>query len=351
VIEQFRDRIRSAAAARTPLRIRGGGTKDFYGGELVGELLDTRGHAGIAAYEPTELYVAARCGTRLAEVERALDEQHQMLAFEPPRYGADSTIGGAIAAGLSGPRRAHAGAARDFVLGVEMIDGRGELLRFGGRVMKNVAGYDVSRLMCGSLGTLGLVTEVTLKVLPKPAAEMSLGFGLTADEAVGRFNAWAGRPLPITATAWCANRAMVRLSGAAPALAAAREQLGGEPVSDVEAREFWDSVRDHGHPFFAGTLWRLAVPSTAQLQLPGEVFIEWNGGLRWLRSDAGPAAIRAAAARAGGHATLFRADPVAGQRGDVFQALPAPLRALNERVKLTFDPDGIFNPGRMSSGG
>jgi len=351
MIEDFRDRIRAAVASRTPLRIRGGGTKDFYGEALDGEVLDTRAHAGIVSYEPTELYVTARCGTPLAELERTLDEKNQMLAFEPPQFGDGSTVGGMVAAGLSGPRRAQAGAVRDFVLGTRIIDGRGEHLRFGGQVMKNVAGYDVSRLMAGSLGTLALITEVTLKVLPKPIAELSLRFEMPQAAAIARLNEWAGRPLPISASAWHDKVLTLRLSGAFPAIAAAREKLGGEAVADVEAREFWQSVRDHSHPFFQGDVWRIALPSTtAPLALPGSPFIEWNGGLRWLCTDNDAPAIRAAAKAAGGSATLFRGDGELKRSAGVFDPLPVALARVHERVKQAFDPAGIFNPGRLYPG-
>lgn len=348
-LDDLRHRIRAAAEARTPLRIRGGGSKDFYGGSPEGEVLDTRSHAGIVAYEPTELYVTARCGTPLAELERTLDEQHQMLGFEPPHFGGGATVGGMVAAALSGPRRVQAGALRDFVLGVQLVDGRGEALRFGGRVMKNVAGYDVSRLMCGSLGTLALVAEATLKVLPKPAAELSLRFELPQDRAIGRINEWAGRPLPLSASAWHEGVLTVRLSGAAAGVAAAREALGGEPVPDVEAGEFWRALRDQQHPFFGqAPLWRIALPSTAApLALSGATLLEWHGGLRWLRGPADPAQLRAAAAAAGGHATLFRAEPALKNDAGVFHPLPDALRALSQRVKHVFDPQGVFGRGRM----
>lgn len=346
-MEPFQDRIRAAAVARTPLRLRGGGSKDFYGGPLEGEVLDTRAHTGIVAYEPTELYVTARCGTPLAELERALDEQNQMLAFEPPHYADGSTVGGMVAAGLSGPRRVQAGPVRDFVLGVEIIDGNGELLRFGGRVMKNVAGYDVSRLMCGSLGTLALITEVSLKVLPKPAAEISLRYELPQDRAIERVNEWAGKPLPISASAWYGDVLTVRLSGGAAALSAARGKLGGEPIADVEAREFWRSLRDHTHPFFGEPLWRLAVPSTTPpLDLRSDTLLEWGGGLRWLRTES-QGELRDAAARAGGHATLFRAEGEWRDTVGAFQSLPRATMALHQRIKRTFDPAQVFNPRRL----
>jgi glycolate oxidase FAD binding subunit len=348
-LQNLAERVRAAAAGRKPLRIRGGGTKDFYGERSEGDLLDAREYAGIAAYEPTELYVTARCGTPLRELEAALAERGQMLAFEPPHFGDHATVGGMVAAGLSGPRRVQAGALRDFVLGVQIIDGQGDVLRFGGSVMKNVAGYDVSRLMAGSLGTLGLIAEVTLKVLPCPAAELSLRFELSQAAAIARLNEWAGRPLPISASAWHADALTLRLSGAAAGVAAARDKLGGEPIPDIEAHEFWQSVREQAHPFFeARPLWRVALPPTAPPLLPaGDPFIEWGGGLRWLASPADAANIRAAAQAAGGHATLFR---TTSGGASVFHPLPEPLMNLHRRVKQTFDPHGILNPGRMYAG-
>lgn len=344
ITEQLRERVLAAAVDRTPLRIRGGGTKDFYGNPPAGALLDTTGHAGIVAYEPTELVVTVRAGTRLAELEAALDERGQMLAFEPPHFG-EATVGGCVAAGLSGPRRATAGAVRDFVLGVKLLDGKGEILDFGGRVMKNVAGYDVSRLMAGSMGTLGLLLEVSLKVLPKPHAEATLRLELPQDKAIETMNRWGGQPLPVSATCWTDGLLAVRLSGARTAVAAARARIGGEAVDAAEA--FWRAVREQQTAFFAGEapLWRLSLPSkTPPLALPGAPLIEWGGALRWLTFDGPAAAVREAAARAGGHATLFRG-------GDksvaVFQPLPAPLMAIHSNLKRAFDPQGLFNPGRL----
>jgi glycolate oxidase FAD binding subunit len=362
ITEQLRERVLAAAVDKQPLRIRGGGSKDFYGNQPTGELLDTTGHAGIIAYEPTELVITVRGGTRLAELEAALAEQGQMLAFEPPYFGGgerssqppnfgDATVGGCVAAGLSGPRRATAGAVRDFVLGVKVLDGKGEILNFGGQVMKNVAGYDVSRLMAGALGTLGLLLEVSLKVLPKPHAEATLRLELPQDKAIEAMNRWGGQPLPISATCWqgtqMSGRLTVRLSGARAAVAAAREKLGGEAVADAEA--FWRDVREQQDSHFSGNapLWRIALPSkTAPLALPGAQLIEWGGAQRWLKSDAPAAALREAAAQAGGHATLFRGgDKSAG----VFQPLPEPLMQIHRSLKRNFDPQGLFNPGRMYS--
>jgi len=340
----LRERILAAVAARTALRLRGAGTKDFYGEQLAGELLDTRAHRGIVGYEPSELVITARCGTPLSEVAAALDAHGQMLAFEPPRFGADPTIGGVVAAGLSGPRRASAGAVRDFVLGASLVDAHGELLRFGGQVMKNVAGFDVSRLLCGSLGVLGLIADVSLKVLPRPRAEATLRFDMDAAHAIEQFNRWSAQPLPISATAWCDGHAWVRLSGADSALRAAQSALGATAIDAAEAALWWSALRDQTHAVFGlPRLWRLSLPSNASFGLPGVVLIEWAGALRWLASDAPPADVRAAAEAAGGTATLWR-----GARDTrMFHALDAASLALHRRLKQQFDPHGVFNPGRL----
>ncbi|MBS3935690.1 MAG: glycolate oxidase subunit GlcE [Sulfuritalea sp.] len=341
--ERFIERIKSATA---PLCIRGSGSKDFHGNPPRGDVLETAGHTGIVAYEPTELFIAARCGTPLAEIEAALNEKGQCLPFEPPRFAADSTVGGMVAAGLSGPRRASAGSVRDYVLGVKLIDGQARELAFGGQVMKNVAGYDVSRLIAGSLGTLGLITEVSLKVLPQPVAETTLRFEMNQGEALDQLNRWAGQPLPIVASAWQDGALTLRLAGARAAVEAAQLKLG---AGGTAPDSFWNDLRDQRLPFFAAeTLWRLSVPSTAPvLALPGEQLIEWGGAQRWLRSDAPPEAIRAAAANVGGSATLYRAPAVLKERVGAFAPLPAPLMTLHRNLKAVFDPQGLFNPGRM----
>jgi glycolate oxidase FAD binding subunit len=349
VIDNFSRLIRDAAAHKRPLCIRGGGTKDFYGGACRGETLSTTAYVGIVAYEPTELVITARAGTPLDEVETALEEQGQMLAFEPPHYGPGATVGGCVATGLSGPRRPYAGAVRDFVLGVRILDGKGDDLRFGGQVMKNVAGYDVSRLMAGSLGTLGLLLEVSLKVLPRPAAETTLNLKCGEAEAITLMNDWAGKPLPITATAYRDGDLGVRLSGASTAVDAAARKLGGARVDPREGRQFWAGLREHTDTHFAGgdALWRLSIKPTAPpLGLPGRQLIEWNGALRWLKAGADAASVRAAAAAAGGHATLFRGgDKSVG----VFHPLPAALMKLHRNLKQALDPAGILNPGRLYS--
>jgi glycolate oxidase FAD binding subunit len=347
IVDQLAASIRDAAAHGTPLRIVGGGSKDFYGGPSHGETLAIGAWRGIVEYDPTELVITARAGTPLAEIEAALREKRQMLAFEPPHFGATATLGGCIAAGLSGPRRACAGAVRDFVLGVRILDGHGADLRFGGRVMKNVAGYDVSRLMAGSLGTLGVILEASLKVLPLPPAEATLHFNCTEADALARMNEWAGQPLPISATAWREGALRVRLSGSAAAVDAAIRRLGGAAVESIPAERFWHGIREHTDTWFADprSLWRLSLKSTTRpVELPGSQLIEWGGALRWLKTDAPAQSIRDAAARAGGHATLFRGgDRTVG----VFQPLSAPLMKIHQRLKQGFDPAGIFNPGRM----
>ncbi len=345
-LQELRGRVIEANAAKTPLRLRGAGTKDFYGERCEGALLDMRGYSGVVDYEPSELVITARCGTSLSEVERLLARHQQFLAFEPPAFGADPTIGGIIACGLSGPRRSQAGAARDFVLGAVLLRADGQLLHFGGKVIKNVAGFDVARLLCGSLGILGAITEVSLKVLPLPRAEQTLRFEMTAQSALESFNRWAGRPLPISASGWCNGQAWLRLSGAPSALRAARPHLGGELLDAALADQWWRSLRDQTHALFreAGTLWRLSLPSTAAPLAGADTqLIEWGGALRWCTSDLPAAGLRAQATAAGGSALQWRGG-AAGQR---FHPLSPTLLAIHRRLKARFDPHRIFNPGRL----
>ncbi len=344
----FRDQVLAAATDGRTLRLRGGGTKDFYGQQLAGEILDTRACSGIVDYEPTELVITARCGTPLAEIEAVLAERGQMLAFEPPHFGDGATFGGVIASGLSGPRRATSGALRDFILGAVVMDGKGEVLTFGGQVMKNVAGYDVSRLHAGALGTLGIMLQHSVKVLPRPVRETSLRFEMNEIDALQRLNEWGGQPLPISASCWHAGVLTLRLSGAQAAVDAAERGLGGEKVED-DVR-FWRSLREQRHAFFAGagSVWRLSVPSAAHsLVLRGEQLIEWGGAQRWLKVDADAAMaanIRRTASAAGGHATLFRGgDKSVG----VFHPLAPAVARIHQRMKAAFDPSNVFNPGRM----
>ena len=351
ILQGYAQRVLAAGAAGCPLRPRGGGTKDFYGGPLAGETLDTREYAGVLSYEPSELVVTARCGTPLAELDGILAGEKQMLSFEPPHFGPGATLGGCVAAGLSGPRRAangpYYGAVRDFMLGCRLMDGRGEVLSFGGQVMKNVAGYDISRLVAGSMGVLGLILEISLKVLPVPVSRATLQFDMSETDALARLNEWGGRPLPLTASTWRARTLSVRLEGAAAAVQAACARLGGERLDEAAATACWQAVREQSTPFFAlpGPLWRLSVASTAPpIALPGEQLVEWGGALRWWKSHAEVEAVRAAARAAGGHATLFSGgDRLAG----VFTPLDPVLMRLHRNLKAAFDPAGAFDHGRL----
>jgi len=339
------EQVKQACAAHTPLIIQGGGSKRFYGRECHGELLSVGGHSGILSYEPSELVIRARAGTSLAEIERALGDQRQMLAFEPPHFADSSTLGGAVATGLSGPRRPFAGAVRDFVLGTGLINGKGEHLNFGGQVMKNVAGYDLSRLMAGALGTLGVLTDVSLKVLPKPDVEYTLVQVCSQAEAIGRLAEWLNTPLPLSAACWYDDRLYLRLSGSESATRQAQHRLGDNRLE--ERAEFWQSVRDHTHTFFRQDqpLWRLSLPpATPPLALPGIWLIDWAGAQRWLISDADAGHIRKLTTDLGGHATLFRSGDA---HAEVFQPLPTGLFALHKRLKAALDPAGVLNPGRL----
>ncbi|MBI3574229.1 MAG: glycolate oxidase subunit GlcE [Gammaproteobacteria bacterium] len=357
--------VQSAAAARTPLQITGGGTKTFYGRQSNGQRLEVGGHRGILSYEPTELVITARAGTPLADIEAALAEKNQMLAFEPPHFadrieargagqggpggafGENATLGGAIACGFSGPRRPWSGSARDFVLGTKILNGKGEILRFGGQVMKNVAGFDVSRLMAGALGTLGVLLEISLKILPRLEEELTLAFELPADQAITTINTWSGQPLPLSAACHVGNILYIRVSGTRTALQAARMQLGGKAIEKGGA--LWHDLREQRHPFFDGAtpLWRLSVPpTTPPMNLSGQWLVDWGGAQRWFKSDAPAGDIRRAAEAAGGHATLFRGG---ARHGEVFHPLPPVLHAMHRRLKQAFDPQRILNPGRLYS--
>ncbi len=368
-INHLIDRVRSAAASAQPLRIRGGGSKDFYGQALLGEILDTRGVAGIVSYEPSELVVTVRAGTPLAEIEAALAEKGQYLPFEPPHFataaGDVATVGGMVAAGLGGPARAAVGNVRDYVLGVQMINGKGELLTFGGQVMKNVAGYDLSRLMTGSMGTLGVIAEVSLKVLPVATAEATLLFHLDEASAIRQLNAWAGKPLPVNASCWINDKSAdktggnespslyVRLRGAKAAVEAACQTMGGERMDASTVAADWTALREQTLPFFARQgdecLWRLSVPDTTAPLKVGETLIEWGGAQRWVKAPTADAArLRAAAERAGGNATLFIASSAYPTGAEaIFHPIKTPLDRIHRELKRQFDPANIFNRGRL----
>ncbi|QRX80943.1 glycolate oxidase subunit GlcE [Glaciimonas sp. PAMC28666] len=343
--QKFKDQILSALSTRSALQIRGGGTKDWYGQTPEGTVLDTRAHSGIIDYEPTELVITARCGTPLAEIETALAERGQSLAFEPPHFGPGATVGGMVASGLSGPSRQAVGALRDYVLGVVLMDGKADVLHFGGQVMKNVAGYDVSRLLTGSMGTLGLILQASIKVLPRAIAISTRHFAVAEVEALRWLNEWGGQPLPVSASCWCDGVLTVRLAGAQAAVSAAEKKLGGEAVSDGDV--FWHSVREQTHAFFNSSpaIWRLSVPSvTPPIALSGTSLIEWGGAQRWLMTDAAALDIRAAVSAVGGHATLYRGGD---KKAGVFHPLAPAVSKIHQNLKASFDPAGIFNRGRM----
>ncbi len=350
--DDLQARVREAHAARSPLCIVAGGTRGFYGRRVEGAELAVGGHRGIIEYQPSELVVTVRAGTPLAELEEALREQHQMLAFEPPHHGEDSTIGGAIACGLSGPRRAAAGAARDFVLGTTVINGLGQRCRFGGQVMKNVAGYDAARLMVGAQGTLGLLLDVSLKVLPMPKAEETLKLSLGAAEMPARVLRWVRQGLPITASCHREGTLCLRLGSTPSAVRAARARIAREhiceQICEELAADFWRQIRDQRHPFFraSGNLWRLSHLPTAPFYSgdPEAALLEWNGALRWVHAEED---MYAEAERHGGHAQRHPLHAREGADGDIFPTLAPGLARIQRRLREAFDPHGILNPGRL----
>lgn len=353
-LQRLVEQVRTARAEKLQVDIRGGGTKAFYGGTPQGLVLNTRELAGISSYEPSELVITARGGTPLAELEATLAEQGQCLPFEPPRFAAGGTVGGMVAAGLAGPARVSVGGVRDYVLGATLLNGRAELLNFGGTVMKNVAGYDVSRALAGSMGVLGVICETSLKVLPLPPATLTLRLEAEQGAAIRRLNEWGGQPLPLNASAWWDGMLVLRLSGATAAVRAAFEKIGGEVVEAGMAASFWAGLRDHHDEFFVGAakavdsgaaLWRLSVPATAPpLKLSGEQLLEWGGAQRWICTSAAPSVLRDAAHSVGGHAVLFRGhDKSVG----AFAPLAPAAARLQRELQRAFDPDGVFNPGRL----
>lgn len=361
VLQGVVERIKAAASAGTPLRIRGGGSKDFYGQSLQGDILDTTGLNGITSYEPSELVVTVQAGTPLAELEAVLAEKNQCLPFEPPHFSAGTTVGGMVAAGLSGPSRASSGSVKDFVLGVNMVNGKGEELHFGGTVMKNVAGYDVSRLMAGSMGTLGLITEISLKVLPIAPAEATLKFACSQTEALNMLNTWGAQPLPLNASCWIQEAGQgvlyVRLRGAVAAVEAAIHKMGGQlqnaASGNATVAADWQALRHQAMDFFKlqgdECLWRLSVPDTApDLQL-GDTLVEWHGAQRWVKLPYSEVSrIRSQVNDLGGGAILFIAnETINTETIEVYSPLKAPLDRIHRELKKQFDPAGIFNRGRM----
>ena len=381
VLKNLTDQIQAAAANKTALRIRSAGSKDFYGEAPQGQLLDASALSGITSYEPTELVVTVRAGTPLSELEATLAEKGQYLPFEPPHFNLSGTsgaqggtCGGMVAAGLNGPARASSGGVRDFVLGVQLINGRAEHLTFGGQVMKNVAGYDVTRLMVGSMGSLGLLTEISLKVLPLPPAQATLVFQVDQARALAQLHRWGGQPLPLNASCWVRDESapgspellFVRLRGAVAAVQSAiqkmTQDLPGQLLDNAQAAADWAACRDLALPFFTQTaapgseplaLWRLSVPQTTPvLNLPWPQLVEWHGGQRWLHAPlSAQERLRQVATEVGGSATLFVAGSAGGKRATGrFNPLSPAALAVHQRLKAEFDPVGIFNPGRMFPG-
>lgn len=345
----LQSQIIEARKNKTALKIQAGNSKNFYGRQIEADLLDVSEHQGIINYEPTELVITARAGTPLSEIESALNEQNQMLAFEPPKFANSATLGGTIACNFSGPRRASSGAARDYVLGSKIINGKGEILSFGGEVMKNVAGYDASRLMCGAMGTLGVILETSLKVLPKDEAEVTLTLECTTQQALDKMHQWAQTSLPITASFYDGKKLFIRLSGNETSVKSASQNIGGETQENSSI--FWNELKEQQHRFFNSEkpLWRLSLSSnTPALHLQGETIYEWGGALRWLSSDEAVDKIRHAAETANGHATLFRNQHLHTESLiEPFHELNKGLLSVHRNLKQAFDPENILNPARM----
>ena len=373
MIEAFREQILNAASNKTQLSIEGGGTKSWYGNPNSHAKLDTRTYSGILEYQPEELVITACAGTPLKEIEAALKEKNQMLAFEPPHFGEHATFGGAIAAGLAGPNRISVGNLRDFVLGARILDGKGQDLSFGGQVMKNVAGYDISRLMPGSMGTLSLLLEASVKVLPKPAATATLRCHIPQEKALRTLNEWAGQPLPISASCWTGNpsgegQLTIRLAGAVAAIKAAiplmSSLVNASEVDPQSAEIFWNELREHQLPLFENlaadqTLYRLALPAACgPLTIPSannEIILEWHGQQRWIKAPGDEATfnlIKQLVSSHGGHATRFKQGASVNPQFQRFTLLSEQvhskaLELVQERLRSAFDPAGVFATKRL----
>ncbi|MDH5184218.1 MAG: glycolate oxidase subunit GlcE [Gammaproteobacteria bacterium] len=344
ISQSLQERVSAAMNSKTALKIVGGNSKAFYGRETDGEILNVSGHSGILNYEPTELVATVRAGTKLSELQQALSAQGQMLPFEPPHLGESATVGGTVATNLSGPRRPFGGAVRDHVLGVKIINGKGEILHFGGEVMKNVAGYDLSRLMAGAMGTLGVLLEVSFKVNPVAENELTLYRNCSIDTAITTMNEWASRPYPISGGVFDGENLYIRFSGSENAVEAARKKFGGDELED--ANNFWLRIKEQQHAFFGGDapLWRLSLaPASPHILLPGKTLVDWAGAQRWYKGEANADDIRQAAQKSGGHAVMFRG----GDRDQAFQPLDPVVMRLHKNLKQAMDPNGILNPGRL----
>ena len=344
ITQKLQQQVAQAYSASSPLKICGGGSKDFYGRKIQGDIIDVSDHSGIISYEPTELVITARAGTPLSEIENNLDEKGQMLGFEPPHFSNAATLGGTIACNLSGPRRPYRGAARDYVLGSTIINGKAEKLHFGGEVMKNVAGYDVSRLMCGSLGTLGLLLDISLKVIPKPEAESTVILECDIQTAIDKMHLWMQQSLPLSASSYADGKLYVRLASNDASIKLAHQNMGGELLNDIE---YWQKLKEQQLAFFdtKKPVWRLSLASNASpLKLQGDTVYDWGGALRWLRSDESADKIRHAVEALGGHAMLFRNNV---NQLDTFHELNSGIHTMHRQLKRAFDPANILNPGRM----
>jgi len=349
ISNDLQQQVQQAITDGTPLNICAGNSKTFLGrdpaGESTGQAFDVSEHCGIINYDPRELVLTARAGTLMSEIESTLAESGQMLAFEPPHFGSTATLGGTIASGLSGSRRPFSGSVRDFTLGCKVLNGSGEILNFGGQVMKNVAGYDLSRLMVGAYGTLGVLLDISLKVLPRPASSETLKFECNPEQAIARMSALLSQPYPVDAACFHGERLHLRLSGSAQAVKHAQLQLGGEVMPD--SVEFWRTLNEHELSIFntATTLYRIMVkPATPPLNIDGKWLLGWAGAQRWLASNAPVETIREQVAKVGGHVTQFRGGD---RNGEIFSPLAPALIPFHQRLKASFDPHGLFNRGRM----
>ena len=339
--------IKEANASKQALQILGGNSKSFYGNKISAHALDVSKHIGIVEYEPSELFITARNGTLLSDIEATLEANNQMLPFEPPHFSSNATLGGTVACALSGPRRPYASSLRDCILGAHIINGTGEHLEFGGKVMKNVAGYDASRLMCGAFGTLGVLTQISIKVSPTPQAEITLALDINQNEALDKMSAWTQTQTPISATFFYNNTLYVRIAGLEKSIEKIHKEIGGEKISSSD--KFWKSVKNHELEFFQTEhpLWRIILPNNAPvLSINGDSCIEWNGGLRWIKSTEDAQQIIDHCQNIKAQASLFKAQ---SKPKDCLADISPSLKKLHLNLKTAFDPNRILNPGRMYS--
>ncbi|MEM8844521.1 MAG: glycolate oxidase subunit GlcE [Pseudomonadota bacterium] len=346
-VPELIDTIKQALNSKQPLLIQGGDSKSFYGNSISADILSVKQHTGVIDYEPSELYVTARCGTPLREIEAMLAEHNQIFPFEPPSFGDDATLGGTVACGFSGPRRPYASSIRDCVLGTHIINGKGEYLKFGGQVMKNVAGYDVSRAMCGAMGTLGIITQVSLKLIPQPESELTLMLEYKPEQALNIMHQYMQTDFPITATYFENNILYIRAAGIEKTIKKIKQIIGGNELQD--SQNFWVSVKEHQREFFNSdlNLWKCNVPvNSPDLAVEGDYVMEWNGGLRWYSTNDGNEKLIAATKSVRGNATLFKST---SKPNDCFTQPTGALKKLHSNLKTAFDPENILNPGRLYS--